>query len=99
MLRLVTDFRYDERASNQAGTVARVEIEGTSVWDRLLKELPTVTTGTLGTIGYETHALSVKDAERLSSTAARAWRWKPVVFLVERLRVRKAPGPVAAIRA
>ena len=99
MLLLVTDFRYDEQARDQAGTVARVEIEGTSVWDRLLKELPTVTTGTLGTIGYETHALSVKDAERLSSTAASAWRWKPAGELVERLRVRKDPGEVAAIRA
>jgi len=37
---LVTDFRYDEQARQQSGAVARVEIEGTSVWDRLFKELP-----------------------------------------------------------
>ena len=36
---LVTDFRYDEQARQQCGAVARVEIEGTSVWDRLFKEL------------------------------------------------------------
>ncbi len=96
---LVTDFRYDEQAREQAGNVARVEIEGTSVWDRLFKELPTVSSATHGTIGYETHALSVKDAERLAGAAATAWRWKPAGELVERLRVRKDPGEVAAIRA
>ncbi len=32
-LLLVTDFRYDEQARQQCGAVARVEIEGTSVWD------------------------------------------------------------------
>jgi len=98
-LLLVTDFRYDEQAREQAGDVARVEIEGTSVWDRLFKELPTVTSAAHSTIGYETHALSVKDAERLAGAAATAWRWKPAGELVERLRVRKDPGEVAAIRA
>ncbi len=93
---LVTDFRYDEQARQQCGAVARVEIEGTSVWDRLLRELPTL--GTLGLIGFEAHALSVKDAERFSSGGA-SWRWKPAGELVERLRVRKDAGEVAAIRA
>ena len=95
-LLLVTDFRYEEQARQQSGTVARVEIEGTSVWDRLFKELPPV-----GLIGFEAHALTVKDAERLSSSAAAAWRWKPTAGgeLVERLRVRKDAGEIAAIRA
>lgn len=92
-LLLVTDFRYDEQARQESGAVARVEIEGTSVWDRLFKELPPV-----GLIGFESHALSVKDAERLSSSAAAAWRWKPAGELVERLRLRKDAGEVAAIR-
>jgi Xaa-Pro aminopeptidase len=98
-LLLVTDFRYDEQARLQCGALARVEIEGTSVWDRLFKELPTLTSGALGLIGFEAHAVSVKDAERLSSGAGAAWRWKPVSELVERLRVRKDAGEVAAIRA
>jgi Xaa-Pro aminopeptidase len=91
-LLLVTDFRYDEQARQEAGDVARVEIEGTSVWERLFKELPP-----LGLIGFEPHALTVKDAERLSSSAAAAWRWKPAGELVERLRVRKDAGEVSAI--
>ncbi len=93
-LLVVTDFRYDEQARQECGAVARVEIEGTSVWERLLKELPP-----LDLIGFEAHALTVKEAERLSSMAAAAWRWKPAGELVERLRVRKDAGEVAAIRA
>ncbi|OLC09534.1 MAG: hypothetical protein AUH41_04980 [Gemmatimonadetes bacterium 13_1_40CM_66_11] len=96
-LLLVTDFRYDEQAREQAGAVARVEIEGTSLWDRLFKELPTL--GTLGLIGFEAHALSVKDAERLSNGPGTSWRWKPAGELVERQRVKKDAGEVAAIRA
>jgi Xaa-Pro aminopeptidase len=96
-LLLVTDFRYDEQARQQSGAVARVEIEGTSVWDRLFKELPTL--GTLGAVGFEAHALSVKEAERFSSGPATSWRWKPAGELVERLRVRKDASEVAAIRA
>ncbi|MFN2570641.1 MAG: M24 family metallopeptidase [Gemmatimonadales bacterium] len=98
-LLLVTDFRYDEQAHQQSAAVARVEIEGTSVWDRLFKELPTLTSGTFGLIGFEAHALSVKDAERLSNGPGNAWRWKAAPELVERLRVRKDAGEVAAIRA
>ena len=100
-LLLVTDFRYDEQARQQSGAVARVEIEGTSVWDRLLKELGAGVSGLLprGSIGFEAHAISVKDAERFSAGPGTAWRWKPAGELVERLRVRKDAGEVAAIRA
>jgi Xaa-Pro aminopeptidase len=100
-LLLVTDFRYDEQARQQCGAAARVEIEGTSVWDRLFKELPTLKlgTGSPALIGFEAHALSVKEAERLSSNVAATWRWKAAGELVEKLRVRKDAGEVAAIRA
>jgi len=93
-LLLVTDFRYAEQARAEAGGVARVEIEAASVWDRLFKELP----GALAVVGYEPHALTVKEAERLSN-AGKAWRWKPAGELVERLRACKDAGEVAAIRA
>jgi len=76
---LVTDFRYDEQARQQCGAVARVEIEATSVWERLFKELGAWASG-LGPgswIGFEAHALNVKDAERFSSGPGAAWRWKP----------------------
>lgn len=96
-LLLVTDFRYDEQARQEAGAVARIEIEGTSVWDRLFHELPTL--GALGAVGYEAHVLTVKEAERLSAGGGQAWRWRPAGELVERLRARKDPDEVAAIAA
>ena len=39
---LVTDFRYDEQARAEAGAVARIEVEGTSVWDRFFRDLATL---------------------------------------------------------
>src|SRR5438034_1140264 len=93
---LVTDFRYEEQAAAEAGAVARVVVERTSVWDRLFKELGAL--GRLETVGYESHALTVKEAERLTA-AGKAWRWKPAGEPVERLRARKDPDEVAAIRA
>jgi Xaa-Pro aminopeptidase len=95
-LMLVTDFRYDEQAREEAGAVARVEVDGVSVWDRLFRELPTL--GALAWIGYEAQALSVKDAERLAQ-AGKGWRWKATSDVVERLRASKDPGEVAAIRS
>ena len=93
---LVTDFRYDEQAAAEAGAVARVVIERASAWDRLFRELASL--GTLQRIGYEAHALTVKDAERLGA-AGQAWRWRAAGELVERLRACKDPEEVAAIRA
>src|SRR5579884_4265806 len=93
---LVTDFRYDEQARAEAGAVARVAVERTSVWDRLFKELPAL--GPLAALGYEAHVLAVRDAERFAA-AGRAWCWRPTVDLVERLRVVKDAGEVAAIRS
>ncbi len=97
----VTDFRYDEQARQECGAVARVEIEGTSVWDRLLKELGAWGSGPApgSSIGFEAHAISVKDAERFSTGPGAAWRWKAAGELVEKLRVRKDASEVAAIRA
>src|SRR6266702_3500340 len=64
---LVTDFRYGEQARAEAGAVARVEVEGTSVWDRFFKDLATL--GPLTWVGY-------------AGTGARAIRspssWRPV---------------------
>src|SRR5258708_32929607 len=93
---LVTDFRYDEQARAEAGAVARVEVERTSVWERLFKSLATL--GPLERVGYEPHALTVKDAERLSQ-AGRAWGWVPPGGLVEQPRPREDPAQTAAICA
>jgi len=96
-LLLVTDSRYEEQARQQCGAVARVEIEGASVWERLFKELPSL--GALGLVGFEAHAVSVKEAERLATGPGATWRWKAAGELVERLRARKDAGEVGAIRA
>jgi len=77
---LVTDFRYDEQAREEAGPVARVAVERTSVWERLFKELAAF--GPLATMGYEAQALTVRDAGRLSDQGG-AWRWKAAGELTE----------------
>ena len=93
---LVTDFRYDEQARVEAGAVARIAVDGTSVWDRFFKELGTL--GPLEQVGYEAQALTVHDAERFTQVG-KAWRWTPTADLVERLRATKDEGEVAAIRS
>ena len=93
---LVTDFRYEAQAEAEVGAAARVVVERTSAWDRLFRELASL--GSPGPIGFEAHALSAKDAERFSA-AGKAWRWRAAPELVERLRVRKSPAEVAAVRA
>jgi Xaa-Pro aminopeptidase len=92
---LVTDFRYGEQARAEAGAVARIEVDSTSVWDRFFRELATL--GPLERVGYEAQALTVHDAERFAQ-AGKAWRWTPTTDLVERLRAAKDEAEVAAIR-
>src|SRR3989449_8526706 len=73
-LLLVTDFRYDEQARAEAAAVARVEVESTSVWERLFKELATL--GSLVAVGDEAHALPGEGAERPAG-GGQAGRWEP----------------------
>ena len=94
-LLLVTDFRYDEQARAEAGGAARVEVERTSVWERLFREMGRLAAPE--TVGFEGHSLTVREAERLVS-GGKAWRWQPAGELVEALRVKKDAGEVAAIR-
>ena len=90
---LVSDFRYGVQAPQEVGNVARVEIDQASVWERLKRVLGDAP---IGTLGYEAHVATVRDAERLSaSTAARL---APVSDLVEQLRAVKSPEEVQAIR-
>src|SRR5205809_6080180 len=93
---LVTDFRYDEQARAEAGAVARIEVERTSVWDRFFQALATL--GRLAVVGYEAHVVSVEDAERFAE-AGRPWRWKPPKELVERLRAAEDPAGLAGVRS
>lgn len=96
-LLLVTDFRYEEQARVEVDGAARVVIERTSAWDRLLREMGALG-GALHAVGYEAHIVSARDAERLQA-AGTGWRWRAGPALVERLRLRKSPAEIAAVRA
>jgi Xaa-Pro aminopeptidase len=92
---LVTDFRYAVQAPAEAGGAASVEVDQKSVWERLGRVLGDL--GIVGTLGIESHAITVRDAERVGAlTRARV---VPVAEQVERLRAVKSPEEVAAIRA
>jgi Xaa-Pro aminopeptidase len=91
---LISDFRYAAQAPAEVGSVATVEIEQRSVWDRLGRVLSTEPGAS---IGIEAHALTVRDAERVSGLT-RA-RLVPTTELVERQRAVKSPEEVAAIAA
>lgn len=93
-LLLVTDFRYQEQAEAEVDGAARVVVERTSAWERLFREAGT---GSHGRIGYEAHALSAKDAERLG-VLGKGWHWRAAPEVIERLRVRKSVAEVAAVR-
>lgn len=90
---LISDFRYATQAPAEVGSVAAVEIDLRSVWERLGQVLRS---GVRERLGVEAHSLSLRDAERLG-TLTRA-RVVPTVDLVERLRAIKSPEEVAAIR-
>jgi len=90
---LITDFRYAVQAPAEAGPAAVVEVDQKSVWDRLGRVLGS---HPLSTLGIEAHALTVRDAERVSGLSRS--RVVPTSELVERLRTVKSPEEVAAIR-
>ncbi|MEO8201133.1 MAG: M24 family metallopeptidase, partial [Gemmatimonadota bacterium] len=90
---LISDFRYSVQATQEAGTVARVEIDRVSIWDRLRRFLADMD---LETLGYESHVATIRDVERLAGVRARL---VPSADLVERLRASKTPEEIAAIRA
>jgi Xaa-Pro aminopeptidase len=90
---LISDFRYAVQAEQEVGNAARVEIDTTSVWDRLRRILLDLGVETLG---YESHVTTVRDLERLAGVRSRL---VPAGDLVERLRAAKAPEEVSAIRA
>jgi Xaa-Pro aminopeptidase len=91
---LITDFRYAAQAPAEAGASASVEVDQSSVWERLGKVLASDPPAALG---IEGQALTVCNAQRLSGlTRARVVTTSD---LVERLRVVKAREEVAAIQA
>jgi Xaa-Pro aminopeptidase len=92
-LMLVTDFRYALQAPQEAGSATEVVIERQSVWTRvhrLLDEIgPTAA-------GFESHVVTARDAERITSMLGPAAT--ATTDVVEGLRQVKDDGEVAAIR-
>ena len=91
---LVSDFRYEAQASQEVGNSATIEIDRSSVWDRLGR---VIGAAGIGTLGVEAHVMTLRDAERLS--ALPRLRVAATTDIVERLRASKGPEEVAAIRA
>jgi Xaa-Pro aminopeptidase len=91
----LTDFRYRTQADSEVGQAARIEIVGPDLWARLwevLREYPQS-----AVLGYESHAVTVEQSAVFARTEVPC-RVRPVAELVERLRVRKHPSEVNAIR-
>jgi Xaa-Pro aminopeptidase len=95
---LLTDFRYSIQANVEAGTVARVVIEPTSLWSRLWAELPAMRD--VESIAFESAHVTHADFQRLVEPpqGGARWQWRPSVNLVESLRERKDEGEIAHIR-
>jgi Xaa-Pro aminopeptidase len=95
---LLTDFRYSVQANIEAGGVARVVIEPTSLWSRLWAELPTM--AGVESVAFESAHLTHVDYQRLVAPpqGAARWQWRPSVNLVETLRERKDDTELASIR-
>jgi Xaa-Pro aminopeptidase len=95
---LLTDFRYSIQANDEAGGVARVVIEPTSLWSRLWAELPAMRD--VQSIAFESAHVTHADSQRLAEPPKGGARlqWRPSVNLVETLRERKDGTEIAHIR-
>jgi Xaa-Pro aminopeptidase len=91
---LVTDFRYAAQAPQESATVARVEIDQVSVWDRLFRVLEG---GSDGPFGFEANIATVADVERMATKLGQ--RPQATRGVVEGPRARKDADEIAAIRA
>ncbi|HEY4100254.1 MAG TPA: aminopeptidase P family protein [Gemmatimonadales bacterium] len=92
---LITDFRYETQAAAEVGGAATVLIERANLWDRLKRWFES--TPPFSAVAYESHATTVRDAERLPTVVNRAL--VAAVELVEGFRQVKDDDEVAAIVA
>lgn len=92
-LALVTDYRYAVQAPQEVGPTVEVVVDRTNVWERvqrLVSGLPVV--------AFESHVMTVREAERLSGLL-KGSTLSPSVDLVEGCRQVKDAAEVASIRA
>jgi Xaa-Pro aminopeptidase len=92
---LITDFRYQTQVGEEVGDIARVAIEGSSLWTGLWQQLAHMPT--VKVLGFETAHIPHRDFQRLVEAGAR-WQWRPTVDLVETLRERKDGSEIARIQ-
>jgi Xaa-Pro aminopeptidase len=92
---LITDFRYQTQAVEEAGDLARVVIESQSLWAGLWQNLASLSY--VEVAGFESAHLVHRDFQRLLESGAR-FQWRPTIDLVEVLRERKDEDELARIR-
>jgi Xaa-Pro aminopeptidase len=91
---LITDFRYATQVREEVGELARVSIEGQSLWSGLWQQMSRLSG--IEVVGFESSHLLHRDFQRLHESGAR-WTWRPTLDLVETLRERKDAGEVERI--
>ena len=92
---LITDFRYQTQVVSEVGDLARVAIEGASLWTGLWQQLASMPT--IKVLGFETAHIQHRDFQRLVEGGSR-WQWRPTMDLVETLRERKDGSEIARIQ-
>ncbi len=90
----ITDFRYQTQVAEEVGDLARVLIEGQSLWSGLWQQLAAMPQVQI--VGFESSHLLHRDFQRLLEAGGR-WQWRPTADLVEALRECKDEDEVAAI--
>jgi Xaa-Pro aminopeptidase len=95
-LLLISDFRYDTQAKEEAGDVARICIDRVSLWNTLWTELGRMSR--ISVVGFESSHMVHRDFERLlGEDEGLRWQWRPVTGMIETLRASKDVGEVALI--
>ena len=91
----ITDFRYETQSREEIGVLARIVIDGTGAWERLVKLIPECGARA---VGYEAHVLTVREADHLAADKLPC-HFSPCSDLVEVLRAVKSPEEVESIRS
>ncbi len=91
---LLTDFRYSTQVREEVGSLATVRIEPSNLWTGLWAALSGMTG--IERIGFESAHLLHRDFQRLLEQGAR-WQWRPLLDVIETLRVAKDDGELLAI--
>lgn len=92
---LLTDFRYETQAGDEAGDLCSVRIEASSLWTGLWAVLRAIQTARV--LAFESPHMTHRDFQRLLQDGS-DWTWRATSDVVEDLRERKDASEVSAIR-